>query len=231
MKAGITASRSGRIFRSALAMTQAWRRVPILATRFRKASSQSIRQHHTHCCLILIWARVMAPVLMELCYSPFAVLPCLDRAFHQTIGVDKTIWCHNGAWQPGSPYRKTYEFAGERGPPQGPELWQHLFAANKQWGLSTINQDHVGEQIGETPTAFTNVSVLKSWFKGQGDAASTNGIGVMYCCAPPNVHMNGVTVPSAYMVRASPDYVWLAGNPLHVYPSKSTPLPTAQWGE
>jgi hypothetical protein len=159
------------------------------------------------------------------------VLPCLDRAFHQTIGVDKTIWCHNGAWQPGSPYRKTYDFAGERGPPQGPELWQHLFAANKQWGLSTINQDHVGEQIGETPTAFTNVSVLKSWFKGQGDAASTNGIGVMYCCAPPNVHMNGVTVPSAYMVRASPDYVWLAGNPLHVYPSKSTPLPTAQWGE
>ena len=70
MKAGITASRSGRISLSALAMTQAWHPAHILETRFRKASSQSIRQHHTHCCLILIWARAMAPVLTELYCSP-----------------------------------------------------------------------------------------------------------------------------------------------------------------
>jgi len=34
--------------------------------------------------------------------------------------------------------------------------------------------------------------------------------------------MNGVTVPAAYAVRASPDYVWGAGG----HPIK---LPTVQW--
>ena len=62
-----------------------------------------------------------------------------------------------------------------------------------------------------------------------GEAASEHNVGVMYCCAPPSVHMNGVAVPAAYMVRASPDYIWLAGNPLRVYPSLTSPLPTVQW--
>jgi len=35
-----------------------------------------------------------------------------------------------------------------------------------------------------------------------GEGAAANDIGVLYCCAPPNVHMNGVTVPAAYAVRA-----------------------------
>ena len=83
--------------------------------------------------------------------------------------------------------------------------------------------------MGETPAAFTNLSVLKSWFEGMGTAAAANEIGVMYCCAPPNVHMNGVSVPAAYMVRASPDYVWLAGAPLKPYPNSQIPLTTQQW--
>lgn len=51
---------------------------------------------------------------------------------------------------------------------QGRELWDHVFAANKEWGLSTIKQDHVGQQMGSSlsPSAFKNVSVLKSWFTG-----------------------------------------------------------------
>ena len=57
-----------------------------------------------------------------------------------------------------------------------------------------------------TASAYTNVSVLKNWMAGMGKAATT-GVDVMYCCAEPNVHMNGVTVPSAYAVRSSPDYV------------------------
>ena len=27
-----------------------------------------------------------------------------------------------------------------------------------------------------------------------GEGAAANDVGVLYCCAPPNVHMNGVTV-------------------------------------
>ena len=52
------------------------------------------------------------------------------KAFHKAIGVDKVIWVHNGAWQPGSPYRKDYEFASERGPPQGKLLRRraHFFS-------------------------------------------------------------------------------------------------------
>lgn len=55
-----------------------------------------------------------------------------------------------------------------------------------------------------------------------GEGASSNDVGVLYCCAEPNIHMNGVTVPSAYAVRSSPDYVWGAGN-------AAIQLPTVQW--
>jgi hypothetical protein len=143
------------------------------------------------------------------------------RHFHQQVGTDKSIWVHNGKWNPASPYRKKYPFI-PNGAPQGPELWEHLFSANKEWGLSTIKQDHIGEQMGGTKGAFTNVSVLKSWLSGMGEGASKNGVGVLYCCAPPNIHMNGVTVPAAYAVRASPDYVWGAGG-------HAIKLPTVQW--
>lgn len=51
--------------------------------------------------------------------------------------------------------------------------------------------------MGDTPGAYTNVSVLKSWLSGMGEGAATNGVGVLYCCAPPSIHMNGVTVPAA----------------------------------
>jgi hypothetical protein len=132
------------------------------------------------------------------------------------------MWAHNGLWTAQSPYRKTFPFAEDEavGPPQGPELWQHLFAVNKEWGLSTIKQDHITQQIHATKSAFTNVSVLKSWMSGLGEGAAENGVGVLYCCAEPNIHMNGVTVPAAYAVRASPDYVG-SGATLR--------LPTIQW--
>ena len=143
------------------------------------------------------------------------------KAFHETVGLDKSIWVHNGKWNPASPYREKYPFVAG-GAPQGRQLWDHLFSANKQWGLSTIKQDHIGEQMGGTKGAYTNVSVLKSWLTGMGEGASANGVGVLYCCAPPNIHMNGVTVPAAYAVRASPDYVWGAGG-------RAIKLPTVQW--
>ena len=61
--------------------------------------------------------------------------------------------------------------------------------------------------MGATKSGYTNVSVFKSWLTGMGDGAAANDVGVLYCCAEPNIHMNGVTVPAAYAVRASPDYV------------------------
>ena len=63
-------------------------------------------------------------------------------------------------------------------------------------------------QVAATKSSYTNVTVLKDWMSGMGEGASANGIGVLYCCAEPNIHMNGVTVPAAYAVRSSPDYVW-----------------------
>ena len=76
--------------------------------------------------------------------------------------------------------------------------------------------------MGDTAGAFTNVSVLKSWLSGMGVGAAKNDVGILYCCAPPNIHMNGVTVPAAYAVRASPDYVWGARG-------HAIKLPTVQW--
>ena len=59
---------------------------------------------------------------------------------------------------------------------------------------------------------------------GMGEGASANGVGVLYCCAEPNIHMNGVTVPAAYAVRSSPDYVWGPSNT-----GAPIELPTVQW--
>jgi hypothetical protein len=56
-----------------------------------------------------------------------------------------------------------------------------------------------------------------------GEAAAANNVGVLYCCAPPSVHMKGVTVPAAFGVRASPDYVWAPAD------GKVLKLPTVQW--
>ena len=88
-----------------------------------------------------------------------------------------------------------YDFAEARGPPQGDALWQHLFSANKQWGLGTIKQDHIGEQMGATKSGYTNVSVFKSWLTGMGDGAAANDVGVLYCCAPPNIRKMAMPAP------------------------------------
>ena len=143
------------------------------------------------------------------------------KSFRSAVGENKTMWVHNGLWTGSSPYRDQYSFAADEpmGPPQGDGLWQHLFSANKAWGLSTIKQDHIRQQVGATASAYTNVTVLKSWMAGMGKGASANDIGVLYCCAEPNIHMNGVTVDAAYAVRSSPDYV--AGDGIN--------LPTVQW--
>jgi hypothetical protein len=138
------------------------------------------------------------------------------QAFWADIGHDKSVWAHNGAWKD-TPYADQFPFTPDGLLPQGPELWRHLFGANKRWGLQTIKQDHMNENLRRCATAFTNVSVLKSWVQGMGQGAAENGVGVLYCCAPPSVHMSGVTVPAAWGVRASPDYVWQGnGQVLHL---------------
>ena len=76
-------------------------------------------------------------------------------------------------------------------------MWEHVFSSNREWGLSTIKQDHIRQQVGATKSSYTNVSVLKSWMAGMGQGAAANDIGILYCCAEPNIHMNGVTVKNA----------------------------------
>jgi hypothetical protein len=146
------------------------------------------------------------------------------KEFHAAVGLDKSIWAHNGLWTESSPYRAKFPFADQDpgGPPQGPGLWDHVFSKNKEWGLNTIKQDHIKQQVGASKTAYTNVSVMKVWMSGMGDSAAANDVGVLYCCAEPNIHMNGVTVPAAYAVRSSPDYVWGQGDGALL-------LPTVQW--
>jgi hypothetical protein len=162
------------------------------------------------------------------CAWPANSFPLGLKKFHQTVGEEKTIWAHAGLWTFGSPYRSKYAFASgareEETPPQGPGMWNHVFSENAKWGLSTIKQDHIRQQVGATKSSYTNVSVLKSWMAGMGEGAAANNIGILYCCAEPNIHMNGVTVPAAYAVRSSPDYVWgpgTSGAPIE--------LPTVQW--
>ena len=146
-------------------------------------------------------------------------------AFWEYIGKERSTWAHNGKWVASNPYAQQpqYPFTPDNELPQGDALWQHLFSANHEgWGLSTIKQDHMGENMGAVKTAYTNVSVLNSWLRGMARGASDNGVGVLYCCAPPSVHMFGATVQAAYAVRASPDYVWQANG-------RVLKLPQLQW--
>ena len=150
------------------------------------------------------------------------------KAFKETLnslhGANETItlWGHNGKWTSNSEYRKSYDFEADNGPPQGDGVWEHLFGGATSAGLQTIKQDHMGEQMGSGAGNWKNTSVLKSWLDGMGVAASRHDVDVLYCCAPPSVHMTGVAVPAAFGVRASPDYVWAPGGRL-------LKLPTVQW--
>ena len=51
------------------------------------------------------------------------------------------------------------------------------------------------------------VLAFSSWLNGMAKGAEDHGVGILYCCAHPSVHMFGATVQAAYAVRASPDYV------------------------
>jgi hypothetical protein len=142
-------------------------------------------------------------------------------AANKPPGRGVSIWGHNGKWTATSPYRDAYDFASG-GPPQGSALWDHLFGGATSAGMRVIKQDHMGEQIGTGSDNWKNTSILKSWLAGMGEGASRSDVGVLYCCAPPNAHMTGASVPAAFGVRASPDYVWQASG-------RVLKLPTVQW--
>ena len=64
-------------------------------------------------------------------------------------------------------------------------MWEHVFSSNREWGLSTIKQDHIRQQVGATKSSYTNVSVLKSWMAGMGEGAAANDIGILCKCSRP----------------------------------------------
>lgn len=66
-----------------------------------------------------------------------------------------------------------------------------LFSAD--WGLATIKQDHVAEQIAAAGLT-ANASQTSSWLIGMGDAASVNDVSIEYCCSPPMVLHNSITI-------------------------------------
>ena len=97
------------------------------------------------------------------CAWPADSFPSGLKKFRKTVGVDKTIWAHAGLWTSGSPYRAKYAFAsgaeGEETPPQGPGMWNHVFSSNREWGLSTIKQDHIRQQVAATKSSYAAPSV------------------------------------------------------------------------
>lgn len=132
--------------------------------------------------------------------------PATLTSFAQKVAQDGVIlWAHNGRFSTDSPYLTQYPFAGIM--PQGRDMWDRLFPANyKDWNLRTIKQDHVNDLLNSI-LSITNISQIDSWFRGMGDAAADAGVSIQYCCSPPVVLHNSVTVPAATTARSSPDYV------------------------
>lgn len=136
----------------------------------------------------------------------------------QRGGRPLEIKAHSTNWDVNSPYRNDSRFAStnfcgagtscaEASTPHiflpGVELYTHLFKSGKQWGLSTIKQDHEGPG----PDLNEGIAAGKNWYKAMGDGAAAAGSFVSYCGMTPRVLMNSVNVAVSTHARASHDYV------------------------
>ena len=122
---------------------------------------------------------------------------------------------HSGHWARNTPYANASDprFINDSiwarsggGEPQYPldrKLWDHLFTANKAWGLDLIKQDHISENaiMPDDPSAW------QRWFDGMAFAAADHDVRIMYCMAFAPVLLNSVRYKAAEATRASADYI------------------------
>ena len=117
---------------------------------------------------------------------------------------------HMGKWNSQTPYANEFEFIVEQeySIPQSIDFWEYIMRNASGWGLVTLKQDHMDEQVLLMNSTLQQVDVVRNWLLQQGRACADHGISIMYCMDYPNFFMESLEIgATATHSRASNDYV------------------------
>lgn len=128
---------------------------------------------------------------------------------HDTLGMP--FACHMGKWVADSPYTKneTYGFIVEPqwAIPTTFEFWDYIFGNASGWGLNTIKQDHINEQLLDMNATLADVTTARLWLLNEGRGAYHHGINIEYCMDYTSVLLTSLENPTATHSRAGGDYL------------------------
>eukprot|EP00026_Physarum_polycephalum_P002700 Phypoly_transcript_02708.p1 GENE.Phypoly_transcript_02708~~Phypoly_transcript_02708.p1 ORF type:complete len:605 (+),score=75.81 Phypoly_transcript_02708:816-2630(+) len=126
-----------------------------------------------------------------------------------TLGVPFS--CHMGKWVSDSPYIKneSYGFVVEKqwAVPTSIEFWDYIFGNASGWGLNTIKQDHINEQLLDMNATMADVTTARLWLLNEGKGAYHHGINIEYCMDFTSVLLTSLENPTATHSRAGGDYL------------------------
>jgi hypothetical protein len=116
-----------------------------------------------------------------------------------------------GKWVSNTPYIKNeaYGFVVETNwaVPTSIEFWDYIFGNASGWGLNTIKQDHINEQILDMEATLTDVTTARDWLLNEGKGAYHHGIHIEYCMDWTSILLTSLENPTATHARAGDDYV------------------------
>jgi hypothetical protein len=128
---------------------------------------------------------------------------------HKQLGVP--FAAHMGKWVSSTPYaqNKDFGFVVEQNwaIPTRVELFDFIFQNASQWGLNTLKQDHINEQILDMQATLTDVNTARDWLLAEGKGASHHGINIEYCMDWATILLTSLENPTATHSRAGDDYV------------------------
>lgn len=156
---------------------------------------------------------------------------------HDRLGMP--FAAHMGKWVSFSPYASNpdYGFIVETdwALPTSFEFYDYIFQNASGWGLNTLKQDHIDEQIVDMIATLADPITARQWILAEGRGAAHHGINIEYCMDWPSIVLTSLENPTATHSRAGGDYVpkqaswqWAIGTTsmflwaLGLYPDKDT---------
>ncbi len=120
------------------------------------------------------------------------------KAFQHKVGVP--LVTHNRWIDINSPYRQQYRFSG--GVSTDPAFWQMLAESIKASGVSTYEQDWLGDKAH----ADFNLTDPEAFLSNMASAMAAQGVTMQYCMATPSHFMQGSKYSNLTTIRTSTDH-------------------------
>jgi hypothetical protein len=131
---------------------------------------------------------------------------------------------HLGMWLADTPYasNKSFEFVAHpnsTNPRWGaaltrsPVFWSWLIKQAKAAGLAVLKQDHVDNQIANTPECWQQLNFTQDWMEALGGALADNGLTLQAGGYTVRGLLHSTKLKAATHARVAPDYMgWRDGN-------------------